>query len=157
VKKIRIAAAFVSSIASAAPAAGWSNYVNDRYGYSIGIPPGFSAIVEADSSDGGVSTSTDGKAKLSVWGAYIMEGSFAGEIKSRIDRDKSDGWTIAYDRRLPKAASWSGSKGDRIFYQRSIAGCDDAVYYFNIEYDRANLKTYDPIITRLVKSLQSGC
>jgi hypothetical protein len=86
-----------------------------------------------------------------------MEGSFADEIKWRIDEDKGDGWTIAYDRRLPKAASWSGSKGDRVFYQRSIAGCDDAAYYFNIEYDRAALKAYDPIVKRLVKSLQGGC
>jgi hypothetical protein len=157
VKKISIVAALLALLSSAALAAGWSHYANDRYGYAIVIPPGFSEVAESDNSDGGVSMSTDGKTKLRVWGAYIMEDSFADEIAGRIDQDKADGWQISYDRRLAKAASWSGSKGDRIFYQRGVAGCDGATYYFNLEYDRSALKANDAIVKRLVKSLQGGC
>jgi hypothetical protein len=157
VKKIWIIAMIMTFAASASMAAAWSHYLNGRYGYSIDIPPGFAQVDEAENGDGGVSTSADGRAKLSVWGAYIMQDSFADEIAWRIDQDKADGWKVTYDRRLPKAASWSGSKGNRIFYARGIPGCDGAAYYFNIEYDRGDLKSYDPIVKRLVKSLQSGC
>jgi hypothetical protein len=157
VKKICIIAALLSLLSPASLAAGWSHYANDRYGYAIDIPPGFSEVAEPDNSDGGVSTSADGKTKLRVWGAYIMQESFADEIAWRIDQDKTDGWQISYDRRLAKAASWSGSKGDRIFYQRGVAGCNGAAYYFNLDYDRSALKANDAIVKRLVKSLQGGC
>ncbi len=156
-RKIWSVATLLSLMACAALAAGWSHYANDRYGYAIDIPPGFSEVAESDNSDGGVSTSADGQTKLRVWGAYIMQDSFADEIAWRIAQDKADGWQISYDRRLAKAASWSGSKGNRIFYQRSVAGCDGAAYYFNLEYDRSALKANDAIVKRLVKSLQGGC
>jgi len=144
------------ALAQTAFAAGWSSYGNARFGYSIDIPPGFSSVAEADNSDGGISTSADGKATLRIWGSYINQDSFADEVASRIEQDKSDGWTIAYERRTAKAASWSATKGNRVFYQRAVVGCDSAAAYFDLEYDRSAIKTYDKVVGRLVKSL-SGC
>ena len=155
--RIWILAVLASVVASAAWAADWSRYANERYAYLIDIPPGFSEVVESGNGDGGVSTSADGKATLSVWGSYIANGSFADEIAWRIQQDKADGWRIAYDKRMAKAASWSGTKGDRVFYQRSSVGCDGAAIYFNLEYDRKDLKAYDAIVGKLVKSLKSAC
>lgn len=155
-KRMIAAGMLAFALAQAAAAAGWSSYGNARFGYSIDIPPGFSAIVEADNSDGGTSTATDGHATLRVWGGYIMQDSFAGEIAWSIDQDKSDGWTISYEKRGGKAASWSGTKGDRVFYERAVVGCDGAAAYFNLEYDRSAIKVYDKVVGRLVKSL-TGC
>jgi len=87
----------------------------------------------------------------------MMADSFAAEIAPRIDQDKQDGWRITYDRRAEEWASWSGSRDGRIVYQRSIIGCDGAAIHFRIEYDGSQMKAYDPVIARLVKSLHPEC
>lgn len=144
--------AFVSVVS----AAGWTHYFNARFGYGIDIPPGFSEVREADNSDGGVSRSADGAAELRVWGAYLVDGDFKSDVAERVRSDAGDGWTISYDRRTARNASWSGSKGPRILYMRAAKGCDDSAAYFQIIYDRSELKAYDKIVKRLVKSL-SAC
>jgi hypothetical protein len=155
--RILLACALTIASPFAAIADDWSSYDNARFLYAIDIPPGFSAIAEADNSDGGVSTSATGHAELRIWGAYLGDQDFASDIADRIQSETSDGWKISYDRRLDEEASWSGSKGDRVVYVRAITGCDDAVLYFRLEYDRSSLKAYDAVVGRLVKSLRPAC
>ena len=138
-------------------AGGWGRYDNARFAYAIDLPPGFSDVAEAENSDGGVSRSADGKAELRVWGGYLVVNAFKGEIAERVRSDQAEGWAISYDRRTAKAASWSGSRGDRIFYARAMKGCDDAAIYFRLEYDRADLDAFDSVVGRLVKSLHPTC
>lgn len=157
----RFAAIMVGALLVAAPhqssAADWGRYDNPRFAYAIDIPPGFSEVVEAANSDGGVSNSADGKAELRVWGAYLVDEDFKSDIEDRVRSDASDGWEISYDRRKAENASWSGSRDGRVFYARAMTGCDDATIHFRLEYDRADLRTYDTIIGRLVKSLRAAC
>lgn len=157
IRSILIAAALVASLAPGVGAAGWGRYENGRYQYAIAIPPGFSSVTEAENGDGGVAMSEDGKAELRAWGSYITEQNFSAEIALRIDQDEADGWRISYDQRRANSASWSGTKANRILYARAVTGCDGAAIYFNLEYDRADLKAYDGIVARLVKSLKSAC
>ena len=135
----------------------WERYDNPRFAYAIDIPPGFSAVAEAENSDGGVSTSGDGNAELRMWGAYLVDRDFKSDVSDRVQSDSSQGWDISYDRRTAKSASWSGSKDGRIFYARAMTGCDDAVIYFRLEYDRSQLKAYDAIVGRMAKSLHGTC
>ena len=69
--------------------------------------------------------------------------------------DRADGWSISYETRKAGKASWSGSRGGKIFYARAVKGCDDSAAFFRIEYDRARLEAYDPIVNRLVKTLRA--
>jgi hypothetical protein len=149
--------AAAAMIWSGASADGWGRYDNSRFAYAIDIPPGFSGVSEADNSDGGVSTSADGSAELRAWGAYLVDRNFKSDVADRVQSDSSEGWNISYDRRTANSASWSGSRGDRVFYARAMRGCDDAAIYFRLEYDRSQLKAYDPIVGRLVKSLHGTC
>lgn len=148
------AAVLLGLVVIPALAAAWSRYENGRYGYSIDIPPGFSEVDEAENGDGGVSTSDDGSAELRVWGGYLVVGDFKSSVADSVASDQSEGWTISYDSRKPGRASWSGSRGDRVFYARAVKACDDSAANFRIEYDRADLEAYDAIISRLVKSLR---
>jgi hypothetical protein len=150
-------AATLAILPLSALAGDWSRYDNVRFAYAIEIPPGFSSVVEAENSDGGVSRSADGKAELRIWGGYLVVGDFKSEVAERIRSDVSEGWTISYDRRTAKAASWSGSKDGRVFYARAMKGCDDAAIYFLLEYDSSDIKAYDAIVGRLVKSLHGVC
>jgi len=151
----------VAAVLAVAPlqatADGWSRYHNPRFAYAIDIPPGFSDLSEADNGDGGVAVSADGTAELRVWGAHFVDRDFKADIADRVRSDAFRGWAISYDRRSANNASWSGSKEGRIFYARALAACDDAAIYFRLEYDRSQLKLYDAIIGRLVKSLHGTC
>lgn len=154
-RKILISAAaatlFIATVASAATV-----YSNGRFGYSVIIPPGFSAIEEAMNGDGGFSKDVNGSAVLAVWGNHITQGNFADEVAERIRQHRVDGWTITYERQTRRWASWSGSKGNEIFYQRSIPACDGAVVHFHIEYSRSQAAEYDEIVSNLVQSLRSS-
>ncbi len=145
-------------LAFAAPAlaSGWKPYGNARFQYWIDIPPDFTAVKESENGDGGVSSSRDGRAELSVWGNYLTDGSFASEVSWRIDQDRSNGWIIAYQKQQTNWAVWSGSKGGRVFYERAIPACGDATAHFRLEYDKEQKKAFNPIISGLVKSLRSS-
>ncbi|MEP9387170.1 hypothetical protein [Mesorhizobium sp. KR9-304] len=134
----------------------WRRYGNARFGYWIDIPPGFSAITEAENGDGGTSKSEDGKVDLSVWGSHITEGDFAAEIWNRIELSNANGWKITYQKKTDEWASWSGTKGNRIMYQRAIALCDSQAAFFLLEYDHAEVAALDPMVERLVESFKSG-
>ncbi|WP_245467729.1 hypothetical protein [Mesorhizobium sp. M6A.T.Cr.TU.017.01.1.1] len=137
-------------------AAEWSTYGNARFGYRIDIPPGFSAVSEAANGDGGVSRSSDERTELRVWGSHLTEGDFQEEVRWRIDEDVADGWNVTYRKQHPAWASWSGTKGGRILYERAIPACDGAAAYFRIEYDISQKQAFAPVVSRLVKSLRSG-
>ncbi|WP_367718047.1 hypothetical protein AB2N04_07530 [Nitratireductor sp. GISD-1A_MAKvit] len=131
---------------------GWTTYYNQRFGYQIEIPPRFSEVIEPANGDGGISRSLEGNAELSVWGHHIITGDFRTEIESRIASSEQQEWRISYNRRTDHWASWSGSKDNRVFYQRAIPLCDNQAAQFRLEYDRVDLKSFDPIVERLVET-----
>jgi hypothetical protein len=156
-RQIFLAAAGAALFAATAAAETWAHYANGRFAYDIDIPPGFSEIVEPDNGDGGVAKSADGKSELRVWGNYIVDGDFADEASQRIAEDRADGWSITYEARKDDWASWSGTRGSKVFYERSIEGCDGAAVHFRLDYTRDQIPLYDPIVARLVKSLRAAC
>ncbi len=130
---------FIAAIAGlllttvAARAAEWHSYSNARFGYRIEIPPSFSKVAEAENGDAGFSRTADYRSELRVWGGHITEADFKSEIKWRIDQDLKDGWQVSYRKENPAWASWSGTKGVQIFYERAILACDGAAAYFRLE------------------------
>lgn len=132
----------------------WTRYGNARFEYWIDIPPGFSTIAESDNGDGGIATSDIGNAELRVWGHHIVDGNFVNVIRARIERDVTEGWTIIYQRLGQDWASWSGTNGDRIIYQRAIPTCDNAAANLRIEYDSNAKERLDPIVDRLAASIE---
>ncbi len=155
---MRIGAALVLTLALTGQtlAFEWSHYANPRFGFVVDIPPEFSAVVEADNGDGGVSTAQDKLSKLAVWGSNLTEGTLADDFASRLEATRADGWTISYSRVTDNWASWSGSQQGRIFYARAIRLCDDQIAYFLFEYPRARLESDRPFVERLVKSLKNA-
>jgi hypothetical protein len=151
-----VAALLLASTVVGASAFEWSHYVNQRFGYSIDIPPEFSAITEADNGDGGMSHSNDKLSELAVWGSNLVENGLSDDFASRLAAAEADGWTVSYRRETPGWASWSGSQQGRVFYARAIALCNGQAAYFLIEYPKARQKWYDPIVLRLVKSLKNA-
>ena len=125
-------------------------------GYAVEIPPGFSAIREAENGDGGTASSPAGHAALSVWGTNLLDASFAAEVESRISDASAEGWAIGYRAVSRTSASWSGTRGGRVLYVRAIPRCRDQAAFARIEYDALAKSAFDPLVSRLAHRLRAG-
>jgi hypothetical protein len=140
---------------SAAHAADWGHYVNERFGVEADVPPGFAPGEPPANGDGlGFSTPT---AKLGIFGSLISEGDFESNVHDRIGWSEADGWAITYQAVTPGWASWSGTRGSRILYVRAISMCGgDIIGAFEFEYSQADRAEFDPVVERLVGSLKDS-
>lgn len=135
----------------------WTNYANARFGYSLGVPPGFQGLGEAENGDGQVFVSADGRKTLTVWGAHLMAGEFEQEAAQRRQWDADGGWTITYAAETPNWASYSGTRGGLALYTRLVPTCSgEAIAGFSLEYGQADLTAMNPVIERLVQDLRGG-
>jgi hypothetical protein len=129
----------------------WGRYSNDRFGYAVDVPPGFSWGRESDNGDG--RAFRDGTRKLSVWGGNIVEDSFESAARAAIGFAADDGWAITYQAVAPDWASFSGTQGQRVLYERMIALCDGRYAAFQLEYSAPDIGRMTPVVERLVQSL----
>ena len=136
-----------------AEAMGWSHYTNVRFGYAIDVPPGFTGQGESANSDGQkFKTPT---ATLTVFGGNLIAGDFESEVVQRERDAEHSRWTITYQVSTPARASYSGKRGARVLYARMVALCKGTQFaMFELEYSSADIKTFSPIVDRLVASLQ---
>lgn len=150
---MRLVLALLLLLAAPAMAADWGHYTNVRFGYAIDVPPGFAAQGESDNSDGEVFRAPT--ATLTVFGGNILDGDFESEVRTRQAFATGDGWAITYQVSTPQKASFSGRKGARILYARMVALCGGTAFaMFTLEYGRADLERFNPVVDRLVFSLR---
>ena len=140
-----------------AAAADWETYDNARFGYTIDVPAGFTWGPEADNGDGRQFRA--GATRLAVWGGNFTEPDLEAAAASDLALAEADGWTITYRSVTPGWASFSGTRGQRILYERMVALCDPGQYAgFLLEYSAIDLAALDPVVNRLVSSLRpTGC
>ncbi len=150
-----LVAAMVFGWGPALQAADWKPFANARFGYVIDMPPGFAMQRAPDNGDGGTFLAKNGD-RILVFGTNVIDTTFDGEASNRIVQAMDDGWTISYSRVEPEWASYSGAKGDRILYVRGIKLCDDAAGFMMLEYRSQDLRAYDAIVKRMVKSFKAG-
>lgn len=141
-------------LAGPALAAGWGRYENARFGYEVGVPPGFDWGEEADNGDGIVFTKSDGTQVMRAYGGNVMEPDFELAAGQSADFFDDQGWNITYQRTTPSWASFSGTKGGKVLYVRMISLCDGDQYAtFELEYPKRDLSKMDSVVGRLVGSL----
>lgn len=139
----------------------WHRYENGRFGYVIDVPAAFTWGAESDNGDG--RAFRNGATTLAAWGGNIVEADFEAEAAVAEGFAANDGWTLTYRAVTPSWASFSGSKGQRILYERMVALCDGTRYAaFRLEYSAVDLAELDPVVHRLVESLRpsgdgAGC
>jgi hypothetical protein len=67
------------------------------------------------------------------------------------------GETITYEKRGPEWIVVSGTKGDRIFYKKSILTCHDTIWNdLWSEYPDADKQKYEALVTHVSASLHTG-
>ena len=160
---MRLVIAFLLTLALSSPALAqyWTHYDNARFGYGIDVPPGFEGQGESDNGDGQVFYLPNGMQELTVWGGWlgVSADTLEGEAAGRSGSDMGAGWAISYSAATPQWATWSGTQGDSILYQRMILLCDGESYAaFRLTYPARDLAPMHSVLEGLVRSfVPSGC
>ncbi len=127
-------------------------YVNNRFGFTIAVPPGFEASDPPMNGDGIRYTSADGMAKLTMYG------SNAGgvTIKEYYD-DLATGLGVepTYSKLADNWFVLSGQKGETIFYTKVFVG-SGSLNTFTFEYPAKRADQYRSMIDQLVHSFRHG-
>ena len=135
----------------------WTAFGIRKAGFTFDVPPGFA--LDHIAEDGQAATFLGPQeANLVVRGDHVSGGNFKQNVEALMADDEGHGWKLTYRRLTDSWASYSGVKDGMIRYVRAIATCDDRVAVFVMDYRQSEKLGYDPIVLRMVKSLDSeGC
>jgi hypothetical protein len=138
----------------AAQAASWRSYFNDRFRVTADVPADWTMGPEPGNDDGRRFTSPDGRAEIAVYGNFA---DIATQDELAAALEPSEGERITYKKREVHWVVASGTKGDRIFYRKTLLSCGDTVAnHVSIEYPAADKAKYDPLVAHLAASLKPG-
>lgn len=157
--RVLFCALIAAGFAVPALAAGWTRYVNPRFGAGVDIPAGYVASGPTSEGDGKIFRAGNGRSTIAIWGAPLA-GSFTEDVQRRIGQDEADGWGLTYRSVTPDWAAWGGTRAGHVFYAKTILTCGDGqTANVRLQYPAADIPNYDVIATRLSQSLaqDGGC
>jgi len=132
-------------------------YVNARFSTVCTFPDQIftERMTEPENGDGLEWRSADG-ASVACYGSY---NALDDTPKSLVENEKSNpepGEKITYSKAGKNWAVLSGTKGDKIFYRRSVFGKEDVIHSVFIEYPAALKAKYDPLVGAIAASLHEA-
>jgi serine/threonine-protein kinase len=99
-------------------------------------------------------TSPDKHAEITISG-FFANVDTDDELASRLEA--GEGETIKFKKRQGKWVIVSGTKGDRIFYRKTLLSCGDSIgNNLWVEYPAAEKEKYDALVTHVAVSLRPG-
>jgi serine/threonine-protein kinase len=151
-----VALSFAISCGPPSRADDWRIYQNDRYGTTIEYPSTFRPQPPPDADDGRAFKSADG-GEFSVFASYGGIDSDLAQYRDSVVKNLDAGSVVTYQ---THGGNWfvvSGTKGDKIFYERHLLSHrGEMTEGFVITYPASLKQTYDPIVARMAKSFRSG-
>lgn len=154
-----VAAIFVTMAFASGPSVAqeWTAFGIRKGGFIFDVPPGFSLGHVAEDSQAASFLGPRG-ANLLVRGELLPDGSFKQYVEALIADDVGEGWQVTYRRVTNSWASYSGVREGMIRYVRAIVPCNDRIAIFQMDYRQTEKRFYDPVVVRMVKSLDpQGC
>ena len=141
-------------VATAAKAHAWLTYQNDRYGTTIDYPDVFKMQPPPDADDGRTFKSADG-AEFTVSASYFARDFTIAKYRDYIVKNLDSGSAIIYETRGKTWFVISGTRAERIFYEKHLLshGMNED---FVMTYPASARQVYDPIVARMAKSFRSG-
>jgi serine/threonine-protein kinase len=130
-------------------------YANERFGATADVPASWRAGPPPANGDGLIFRSPDGNAALTVSGSLNIADSVDEAMRDQAT--PNDGENVTYSKAGKRDVTISGTKGDRIFYRKSILVCGDQVWNsIHLEYPARDKKAYDALVTHVARSLRGG-
>jgi hypothetical protein len=141
----------------AAGSLGYKSYSNDKYGYTVSYPVFLNPQGEPDAQDGQRFASQSSPLTMSVWGTYSNWQN--GEEMTLADQRSWELKNLARNARVSYQATgknWfvcSGTKGDAIFYQRTIKR-PDVFASVLLEYPNNKKQQFATVVQTVARSLK---
>jgi serine/threonine-protein kinase len=149
-----LCAAIAAYAALPACADSWRSYHNTRFGATAAVPADWTMGPPPENDDGRVFISPDKRAQITISGIRALDSvqeEMAGQAKP------FDGETISY---LKRGNGWlvaSGTKGEEIFYRKSILTCHNTILnHIYILYPKSDKAKYDKLVAHVSASLHAG-
>lgn len=144
-----------ASINVAAAKEQWATYMNPRFGTIADYPASIFTVRDPppENGDGQSFRSSDGRAQLLIYGARNAENDTPQSYLAKLADEG-----VSYRRTTARTYVISGTRKDQLFYERCNfqEGKNDIINCFTVTYPAAEKVVWDPIVTRLSKSLRAG-
>jgi hypothetical protein len=144
-----------ASIGFAAAQERWATYTNARFGTTADYPADIFDVRERppENGDGQSFRRKDDRARLSIYGHYNVE---ADTSKSYLEKYVNQ-QGVSYRRVTARSYIISGTREGDIFYERCNfpENRDGIINCVSVNYPAQEKTAWDPIITRLSKSLRT--
>ncbi|MGX8007550.1 hypothetical protein ACVDG8_000325 [Mesorhizobium sp. ORM8.1] len=132
-------------------------YINARFSTVCTFPDQIftERMPEPENGDGLEWHSADG-ASVACYGSY---NALDATPKSLVENEKASpdpGEKVTYSKTGKDWAVLSGTKGDNIFYERSVFGKEDIIHTVFIQYPAALKAKYDPLVGAIAASLHEA-
>lgn len=136
----------------------WATYANPRFGTTADYPADLFTLRDPppENGDGQSFRTADGRARLSIYGAHNADGDTP---QSYVDKYVDlQGAVVSLKRVTARFYVVSGTRERSIFYERcnfpSVA--DGIVDCLTVTYPPQEKTAWDPVVTRLSRSLRAG-
>ncbi len=139
----------------------YATYHNIRFGQVVEYPRDLFPIrpPPPGNGDGQIFTSKDGESELSASGRWnIDEFATIDEVLTEASEFRTqDGWTVTYRKKGKDWCVLSGTKADRIFYEKLLlTHRKKIINTLTIEYPAAAKPLIEPVIPRIAASFREG-
>lgn len=136
----------------------WGHYSNDRFGYSIEVPPGFTSKGDGQTEDGQVFHRPESEQELTIWGGELPDG-FEANFFASMDKAVANYWRLGDEE---VSAEWTQFQAFRVYSgmtERHIVLCDGTSFAaFRLEYPVRDLAAMEMVTKELVRSfVAEGC
>jgi hypothetical protein len=148
-------AMFLATIITTTAIAKPFTYVNARFGTVCTFPDQIFSkrMPEPENGDGQQWLSADG-ANIACYGSYNAGDDTPDSVVEEEKASTEPGYKVTYSKTGKNWAVVSGTKGDNIFYERSVFGKEDVIHTVRIEYPTSFKSKYDPLVGAIAGSLK---
>jgi hypothetical protein len=151
-----VAAGWFALAGTAAGEGHWATYANPRFGTTADYPADVFTTQDPppENGDGTTFRTADGRAQLAIYGAYNVDNDTPASYVAKYEELSS----AAYKRVTSAFYAVSGTTGADIYYDRCNfpPRHDDILNCIHVVYPAREKGFFDPIVTRISKSLRPG-
>lgn len=140
-----------------APSVSYKKYYNGRYGYSIEYPSFLTQASYSQNGDGVYLSDANETVCFGIYGDHMAEfGTTPTLSELKREYKNNAGYYVSYE---PMGDNWfvlSGDGGNTVYYEKHFLKSDGTHNQFSISYPKSREKEFDPIITHMVKTFETG-
>ena len=136
----------------------WRELGINQFGFIFDLPLDFD-ITDSygdDGSTGMVFKNPEGDTII-VWGIELDDADLLTQVEEQIRANEEEGWHFTHKQLDQRWAAYSGVKDGMIRYVKVITVCHNRAAFFLMDYPQDRKEYYDPIVTRMEKSMRPDC